>query len=219
LYVWLACWAAIGSPLMNAFRDSVGAFTPLAYSRFFVLTVVALLVARLYLHRFQIIPAVCLGMLAGGVAAGSASHEESWPRVMEARGYSVMKPHFCGVDLRWLAPTSDGRGLEKHGAGKDCGVESRSASGRAVVESRFAEGSYNLYLAGVAAGGPTRITFSDANEIDPTFTPDGCGIVFASDQGRGLGSTALYRLDASRFIAGCGGDAPAADPRGSPPRS
>jgi Tol biopolymer transport system component len=48
-----------------------------------------------------------------------------------------------------------------------------------------------------------RLTFSDANEIDPAMTPDGCGVVFASDQGRGLGSSALYLMDFSRIIGGC----------------
>ncbi len=201
---WVAGWFAIGSPLMNAFRDLTGALAPLAYSRFFLLAAGAFLVARPYLHRAQVIPVVGVGFLAGGIAIMSIPREELWPRVAKTREYSMMKPHFCGAELRWLAPSSDGRRLERRGGGEDCGVEVRERSGAAVVTSRFAEGSFNLYLTGLAPAAPTRISSSDANEVDPTFTPDGCGIVFASDQGRGLGSTALYRIDVSRFIEGCG---------------
>ena len=112
----------------------------------------------------------------------------------------------------------DGRRLESKGAGTDCSSAtpeavrptSLPAADESRVVSRFTDGSWNLYL---RTGRPrvlgSRLTFSDANEVDPVWTPDGCAIVFASDQGRGLGSTALYLLDVSGLMDGCGGSGPA----------
>jgi len=206
---WLFFWAGLGSPLMNAFREATGLLTPLAYARFLALTVLAFVVARPFFSRSAAAPAVGLGILAGVLAISLAPRHEAWPRVAEAKGYSMMSPHFCGQNLRWFVPSSDGRARESRGAGESCGQ--RSATG--PVTSRFADGSWNLYLDTAASGGPIRLTTSDANEIDPVMAPGGCEVVFASDQDRGLGSTALYRLDLSRFIAGCDTTARASDPR------
>ncbi len=204
LAAWLVGWAALGSPLMNVFRDETGILMPLAYARFLILVALALLIARPYLQRFQAVAMVGVGALAGTLAASDVRLEETWPRVAEAKGYSMMNPHFCGADLRWFVPSRDGRGRESRGSGHDCGsIDHDSLYGNAAVISRFTDGSWNLHLARASHGDPIQLTFSDANEVDPVFTPDGCGIVFASDQGRGLGSTALYRLDVSRFTTGC----------------
>ena len=206
---WLIFWAALGSPLMNIFREVTGPLTPLAYSRFFIITALAFVVARPFVSRAAAAPAAGLGLLAGVLAIGSAPRDEAWPRVVAASGYSMMNPHFCGENLRWFVPSSDGRGRESRGAGESCGHRPAPEA----VTSRFADGSWNLYLQVASAAHSTRLTSSDANEIDPVMTPGGCEVVFASDQGRGLGSTALYRLDLSRFIAGCDTAARASDPR------
>jgi len=211
---WLLVWATLGSPLMNVFRDVTGPLTPLAYSRFFVISALAFVVARPSISRSAAAPAVGVGILAGALAVGSAPRHEAWPRVTEAAGYSMMNPHFCGDNLRWFVPSSDGRRRESRGAGEPCGLMRRVEPGARSVTSRFADGSWNLYL--VDAASPVdsiQLTSSDANEIDPVMAPGGCEVVFASDQGRGLGSTALYRLELSRFIAGCDTAARASDPR------
>ena len=123
----------------------------------------------------------------------------------------MMKPYFCGSTLRWLSPSTDGRRLESRGEGDDCGAGDASTVSRGVsVLSRFAGGSWDLYLREKAGRPEVRLTHSPANEIDPALTPDGCGVVFASDQGRGLGSTALYRLDLAGLIEGCAEPGPAA---------
>lgn len=201
---WLAFWAALGSPVMNAFRDATGLLAPLAYSRFFVLSALAMVVARPFVSRYAALPAVGVGVLAGVLASGSAPRTEAWPRVVEARGYSMMSPHFCGENLRWLVPSSDGRRIESRGAGEPCGPQDGDDRPARRVTSRFTNGSWNLFLSdGALSADPVQLTSSDANEIDPVMAPDGCEVVFASDQGRGLGSTALYRLELSRFIGSC----------------
>lgn len=213
LGLWMLGWALLGSPLMNTFRSAAGVLAPLAYARFFGLLVLALVVAWPFLSRRRAGLAMALGALAGVAALSAGGREESWARIESAKGYSMMRPHFCGTDLRWWSPSKDGHRLESRGEGKECAPAPVAFRG-AVTISRFAEGSWNLYLRrGAPNASETRPTFSDANEVDPVFTPDGCAVVFASDQGRGLGSTALYRLDVSRVMAGCGGPAPASGPR------
>lgn len=214
LFGWLISWAALGSPLMNVFREATGVLTPLAYSRFFVITALAFVVARPFVSRSAAAPAVVLGLLGGVLAIGSAPRDEAWPRVVEATGYSMMNPHFCAENLRWYVPSSDGRGREGRGTGARCKLENGAEPVTRTVTSHFTDGSWNLYLVDAAASdNPIQLTSSDANEIDPVMAPGGCAVVFASDQGRGLGSTALYRLELSRFIAGCDTAARASDPR------
>ncbi|MBK5254817.1 MAG: DUF2029 domain-containing protein [Vicinamibacteria bacterium] len=205
LGIWLIFWALLGSPLVNMFRSVPGILAPLAFIRLFGLLAVAFVIAWPFLDRLMLRRAVGLGAIAGVLALPWGRSEEAWERVSRARGYSMANPHFCGAHLRWWAPSADGHGLESRGEGFECGTAAASIRGDERVTSRFTHGSWNLYLDNVEAGGAsTRLTFSDANEIDPTFSPDGCSLFFASDQGRGLGSTALYRLDIATVSSGCG---------------
>ena len=218
LGLWLVGWAVLGSPLLNAFRSASGVFAPLAYLRFFGILGLALVVSRPYLTRRMVGQAAALGAVFGVLALPWDRNEEAWARIESAKGYSMMRPHFCGANLRWWSPSMDGRRLESRGAGTDCSSAppeavrptSLPAADESRVVSRFTDGSWNLYL---RTERPrvleSRLTFSDANEVDPVWTPDGCAIVFASDQGRGLGSTALYLLDVSGLMDGCGGSVPA----------
>lgn len=211
---WLVFWAVLGSPVMNAFRDAAGLLAPLAYSRFFVLTTLAMMVARPFVSRSAARPALAVGALAGVLALASAPRGEAWPRVAEARGYSMMRPHFCGENLRWFSPSSDGRRQESRGAGEPCSFDGARSSPRRSVRARFTDGSWNLYLEDAASRADSiQLTASEANEVDPVMASNGCEVVFASDQGRGLGSTALYRLDLSPFIDGCDTAARASDRR------
>ena len=93
--------------------------------------------------------------------------------------------------------------METRGEGEACVVTRSTHPTDRAVHSRFTDGSWNLFLRPAKDAVERRITFSAANELDPVLSPDGCAVVFASDQGRGLGSTALYRLDLSPFIGGC----------------
>ncbi len=208
-------WAFLGSPALQVLRPASAALAPLGYARLFGIVALALAASWPFINRRVVVAALMLGALAGVLALPLEGDDESWPRIDSASGYSMMKPYFCGSTLRWLSPSRDGRRLESRGAGGDCAaVDAVSAAqGGVSVVSRFGAGSWDLYLRGRAGAPEIRLTRSRANEIDPVLTPDGCGVVFASDQGRGLGSTALYRLDLRPFIEGCAGPGPAAGPR------
>jgi hypothetical protein len=204
----------LGSPAINAFRGASGLLAPLAFSRLFGLVALCLFASRRFLDRRLVGVALLAGVLAGGLSLREEETPERWPRVESARGYSMMRPYFCGENLRWLSPSPDGRTLESRGEGLDCAprpAEASSGKGVSVVSS-FAAGSFNLYLR--EEGRPdVQLTRSRANEVDPALAPDGCSVVFASDQGRGLGSTALYRLDLSPLIARCAERARSSRPR------
>ncbi len=210
----LLFWAILGSSAANLFRAASGLLAPLAYARLFGIVALALAVSWPFIDRKVVGLSLTAGALAGIVALGSDGGEERWTMIETARGYSMMRPYFCGSNLRWLSPSADGHRLESRGEGEDCGSEGAASTtrGGGRVLSRFVDGSWDLYLQ--RANAPEiRLTRSRANEVDPAATPDGCGVVFASDQGRGLGSTALYRLDLAPFIEGCAGPGPVAGPR------
>lgn len=208
-------WALLGSSALSLFREASGALAAFAYARLFGIVALAFVASREWIDRRALGSAVALAVAAGALALRFEGGEETWPRVEEARGYSMMKPYFCGDHLRWFSPSADGRRLESRGAGEDCPAPSTPvpASSGAQVVSRFTEGSWDLYLRAGAGAPESRLTRSPANEVDPVLAPYGCAVVFASDQGRGLGSTALYRLDLSPFVKECGGPGLAAGPR------
>jgi hypothetical protein len=205
--------ALLGSPVFNTFRSAASALALLAYARFLGLAAIAIVLAWPFANRRAAALALAAGVCAGLIAVAGTPRLETWPRIEAAKGYTMMRPYFCGSALRWMSPTPDGRHLESRGEGADCARASAPPSPRVKVASRFTDGSWNLYLEGPSNGAVRRLTFSGANEVDPVLTPDGCAVVFASDQGRGLGSTALYRVDVSPFIPECAGRGPAAAPR------
>ena len=206
---WLLGWAALGSPAMYLMRGVGGIAAPLAYLRLFALVAFALVAAWPFLSRRAVAWSMAVGLLAGLASVSHRDHTEPWARIQEARGYSMMKPYFCGSVLRWWSPSADGRRLESRGGGTDCVTRTQDEA----VVSRFENGSWNLYLQAPTTRIGKRLTFSDANEVDPVLTPDGCAVVFASDQGRGLGSLALYRLDLQGVNAECDRSGPSATPR------
>lgn len=65
---------------------------------------------------------------------------------------------------------------------------------RVAVES-WEDGSWEIRVFERAGGGSLRVTAQRSNELEPDWAPDGRGLIFASDWRRGLGSTALYRVE------------------------
>ena len=203
----LMAWAALGSGLMNLPRLADHGLASIAYCRFGFIALLAVAIARPFLTRRGLAVSLAAGCAIGLLALPWGRTEEAWTEVSEARGYSMASPGFCDGDLHWKTPSKDGRRLELRGPGASCAQDRRGGSPGSShfedgVVSIFSEGSWNVHLLS-RRGVWARITFSTANEIDPVFTPDGCAVVFASDQGRGLGSTALYRLGVSAFIPAC----------------
>jgi hypothetical protein len=212
LGVWLVSWAVLGSSLMNVFRGAEGLLAPLAYMRFFCLLTFALVVAWPFISRRAIAAATGGAVALGAIAVLMSPATEAWPRIEAARGYSMTRPYFCGARLRWWSPSADGGRMESRGEGPDCAASASAPS--APVLSRFQNGSWNLYLREESPGrAEQRLTSSAANEVDPVMSPEGCSVVFASDQGRGLGSTALYSLDLSKVLKGCARSELSVDPR------
>ncbi len=200
---WLCASAVTGSSLILAFRSAEGGLWFLAFARFFALLVLALVVVWPVLNRSMAAAVVAFGAIAGIAALPWGRNAEAWERIDVGSGYSAMRPHFCGEALRWWTPSTDGRSLATQGSGGPCVPDIPTSREGTTVTSRFTEGSWNLYLQTAPDEGEVRLTYSDANEVDPVFSPSGCEVVFASDQGRGLGSLALYRLDVSALMATC----------------
>ena len=207
MFLWLVAWAALGSGLLNLPGLADHGLASIAYFRFMFIALISLTLAQSFLTRRVVAVSLVAGCVLGFAALPSGGKEEAWTRVSEARGYSMMAPGFCDGALHWKTPSLDGRRLELRGPGAECALARRGGAPPSLqvghqIASLFSEGSWNLHLVS-RQGVRTRLTFSAANELDPVFTPDGCAVVFASDQGRGLGSTALYRLDVSTFIPAC----------------
>jgi hypothetical protein len=70
-----------------------------------------------------------------------------------------------------------------------------SPDGRSIVAESWEEGSWDVRLFERATGAGRRLTSAPSNELEPSWSADGRSILFASDWRRGIGSTALYRLE------------------------
>jgi hypothetical protein len=70
---------------------------------------------------------------------------------------------------------------------------SASPNGRWLVYSRLHRGVWNLWLRDMQTGVSDRLTDADCNDISPAWETDSKTIIYASDCGRALWSTALYR--------------------------
>jgi len=69
-----------------------------------------------------------------------------------------------------------------------------SPDGRRVAFSRRAHGTWQLALFDISTRVARVLTHADCNAMTPTWTLDGEGVVYSSDCGRGLGTTALCEL-------------------------
>jgi TolB protein len=63
-----------------------------------------------------------------------------------------------------------------------------------VAFQAFVEGSWEVCAIDRRSRRFTRVTSGPSNDVEPTWAADGGSIVFASDRGRGLGLTTIYRV-------------------------
>jgi Tol biopolymer transport system component len=70
-----------------------------------------------------------------------------------------------------------------------------SPDGARIALESWEEGSWDLRVVSRDGSGSRRVTSDPANELEPAWSLDGASLLFASDRGRGLGSTAVYRID------------------------
>ena len=70
-----------------------------------------------------------------------------------------------------------------------------SPDGRLVAAESWEDGSWDIRVIERDSGASRRVTSQPSNELEPSWSADGASLLFASDWRRGLGSTAIYRLE------------------------
>jgi Tol biopolymer transport system component len=73
-----------------------------------------------------------------------------------------------------------------------------SPDGRWLAYSGQEHGAWQLRLMDLDTHGEERLTHADCNSIAPAWTPDSASLVYASDCGRNIGNTALFRVRVPR---------------------
>jgi Tol biopolymer transport system component len=71
----------------------------------------------------------------------------------------------------------------------------RSPDGRRIAFTSDADGSQQILLKDLASGRVSRFTSGNCNNSEPAWDLNSNAIVFASDCGRAVGLSALYRVD------------------------
>ena len=71
-----------------------------------------------------------------------------------------------------------------------------SPDGAWLAYGREEHGAWQLWVMNVQGGEQVRLTEADCNSIEPAWAPDSKNLVYATDCGRGLGYTALNRIQA-----------------------
>jgi hypothetical protein len=71
-----------------------------------------------------------------------------------------------------------------------------SRDGQWLAYSRQERGNWNLWMSPVDGRGERRLTRGECNSISPVWLPDSRALVYATDCGRGVGLTALTRIQA-----------------------
>jgi hypothetical protein len=199
------------SPLAHAFFRVEGAWSPLRFIRALLLLAILFLMPTKARHRSTRIrfgaaalAASVAGTLSGAIGLSAKGVEERWPPTDPGPVYAQFAPMFCEGRLGFWTPAEDGRTLQisSRAPGFEACRSARTENPRPAVSpdgsweivSMFREGSWNLYLRERDAPSWMRVTFSDANETEPAWSPDGESVVFASDEGRGLGAPRLRKL-------------------------
>jgi hypothetical protein len=68
------------------------------------------------------------------------------------------------------------------------------ADGRFVLAESWEGGSWNIRAFDLRSGASILVAGGSSNEGDAEWCDGGASVMFASDRGRGRGSTAIYRV-------------------------
>jgi hypothetical protein len=68
-----------------------------------------------------------------------------------------------------------------------------SPDGKWLAYSRMQRGSWNLWIRAISTGQTVQITDADCNSVEPVWETDSKTLIYASDCGRSLWATALYK--------------------------
>jgi hypothetical protein len=213
----LALLAFATSPLPHYFtRFAAGWANLLAYPRLYAVCALLAYALRGTLGRTRLVGCIAAALVVGALQP-APSPDPGWQRIPTARGYLMAEPVACGGRLGWITIAgdrfvfADESGAVLRGAGHLLGPrcdEGRlrfgvhdpadgrlSPDGRSLLVPSWEEGSWDIRVVDRASGTSRRLTRDPANEVEPTWSEDGRAVLFASDRRRGLGSTALYRLE------------------------
>lgn len=213
-----ACAVALGLPLVAwARRFDGGWTTPLAYPRLWLLA--ALLAATLVmlarradrLPSFRAVLATAIVVAAfGGVAvvrSGARPYDRAVPVEVTAAELSgpdrtvLAQPEMVGGELAFLGADPRTGVYEQFTATRRLGPapisESRDAAlspdRRWLAFTAERDGNQDIWLRNLETGEERRLTFDPARDRDPCWE-DASHVAFASDRGRGLGYTTIYRI-------------------------
>jgi hypothetical protein len=208
--VALSAFAA--SPLPHHFAGwAHGAGNLLAYPRLVAMVaLLAVVSARFWSWRRLTLSAAAA--VAAGLSAPPPAPAGDWNR-LGLGGYLQASPIDCAGRIAWLG-IEDGAYVVRATDGTRLVVsvppqEPGCFSGRVAVtvptrEARLSPdgewrlapvwraGSWDVDAVSTRDGRAVRVTSDPANEIEPSWSEDGRQVLFASDRGRGLGSTAAY---------------------------
>ena len=76
-----------------------------------------------------------------------------------------------------------------------------SPDGQWLAYSRCEHGTWQLYVSSLDGTATRRLTYGDCNSISPAWGADSQSLIYATDCGRGLGMTALARIEIFRLPA------------------
>ena len=217
---WAAagCAALLALPLPMWARGLDGGWTtPAAYPRLWLLTaLLAVLLAALARRAGRLPSRRAVAAVAAAVAVlGVAGALRTLPRAYDAaEPVAVTAPELSGPDRTVMAQPErfDGRlaflaanpltgRVERFDAARRLGPapidESRggalSPDRRRLAFVALRDGNEDIYLRDLASGEERRLTTHPARDRDPAWLDDDT-LAFASDRGRGLGYTAIYRI-------------------------